>query len=103
MWSARKFGAEEAERLGVINRRVPAPRLLDEARGYISELAASSSPTSLMVMKQQVYKHLMLPLGEAWRDTNRLMDESLKRPDFKEGVASFVERRPPAFSRIRVK
>jgi enoyl-CoA hydratase/carnithine racemase len=34
------------------------------------------------------------------RDANRLMDESAKRPDFKEGVASFVERRPPKFGRI---
>ena len=30
-------------------------------------------------------------------DTNRLMAASLKEPDFKEGVASFVERRPPRF------
>jgi enoyl-CoA hydratase/carnithine racemase len=42
----------------------------------------------------------MLPLGEAMRDANRLMAESGKRPDFKEGVASFLERRPPRFARI---
>ena len=54
-------------------------------------------------MKQQVYRHLMLPLGEAMRDSNRLMAESLRRPDFKEGVASFVEKRPPLFERIRLR
>jgi enoyl-CoA hydratase/carnithine racemase len=54
-----------------------------------------------MVMKQQVYRHLNLPLGEAMHESNRLMTESLKRGDFKEGVASFVERRPPRFPRLR--
>ncbi len=53
-----------------------------------------------MVMKRQVYLHLMRPLHEAMAETNQLMIDSLKRDDFKEGVASFVERRPPAFPRI---
>jgi enoyl-CoA hydratase/carnithine racemase len=83
-----------------VNRVVPRERLLDEARDYVRELAETGSPTSLMVMKQQVYRHLMLPLGESMRDTNRLMDESLRRTDFKEGVASFLERRSPRFARI---
>lgn len=100
LWSARKIDAAEAQRLGVVDRIVPAERLLDEARGYLEELAERCSPTAIMVMKQQVYRHLMLPLGEAMRESNRLMAESLQRPDFKEGVASFVERRPPRFQRL---
>jgi enoyl-CoA hydratase/carnithine racemase len=53
-----------------------------------------------MVMKRQVYLHMMRPLDEAMSDTNRLMAESLNRDDFREGVASFVEKRPPAFPRV---
>ncbi len=98
--TARRVDAEEAFRLGIANRVIAPEKLLDETRAYIEELAAKSSPTSLMVMKQQVYRHLMQPLGEAMRETNVLMDESLKRADFKEGVASFVERRPPRFPRV---
>ncbi len=100
LWHPRKVTAQEALELGLVNRVVPRERLLDEARAYVGELAESGSPTSLMIMKQQVYRHLMLPLGESMRDTNRLMDESLRRPDFKEGVASFLERRSPRFSRV---
>ena len=77
-------------------------QLLEEARGYIESLAQSSSPTSIMVMKQQVYKHLMKPLGAAMTESNELMDASLSREDFKEGVHSFLERRPPNFKRINV-
>ena len=34
------------------------------------------------------------------RETNKLMQESLSRDDFKEGVKSFQERRPPRFPPI---
>ena len=54
----------------------------------------------MMVIKQQVYRHLTMTLGPAMEETNRLMEESLKRPDFREGVRSFLEQREPAFKRI---
>jgi enoyl-CoA hydratase/carnithine racemase len=53
-----------------------------------------------MVMKQQVYRSLMQPLGESMRETERLMDESVKRPDFKEGIASYMEKRAPKFAKL---
>ena len=102
LWSGRKFDGQEALQLGVVNRVVPPEKLLEEAQGYVRMLASTCSPTSLMDMKQQVYRHLMLPLGEAMGETNRLMDASVKRPDFEEGVASFVERRPPKFARVNI-
>jgi enoyl-CoA hydratase/carnithine racemase len=100
LWSARRVDAREAERLGLVDRVVPGEELLATARGYIEDLAAHASPTSIMVMKRQVYLHLMRPLHEAMEDTNRLMAESLRRDDFREGVASFVEKRAPAFPRV---
>ena len=102
LWSGRKFDGQEALQLGVVNRVVTPEKLLEEARGYVRKLAATCSPTSLMDMKQQVYRHLMQPLGEAMGETNRLMNASVKRPDFEEGIASFVERRPPRFARVKI-
>ncbi len=88
--------------MGVVNRVVDHDELLPEAEAYIRSLAEHSSPTSLMIMKQQVYKHLMTSLGPAMEESNRLMSESLGKDDFKEGVNSFLERRPPQFGRIEI-
>jgi len=100
LWSARKFDGEEAARLGLVERLCEPGESVDAACDFVRELAASASPASLKVIKAQVYRHLNVPLGEAMRETNAWMDESLKREDFREGVRSFIEKRPPQFKRV---
>jgi enoyl-CoA hydratase/carnithine racemase len=51
-------------------------------------------------MKRQVYGQLHAGLGPAEREAQRLMVESFGRPDFTEGVRSFLEKRPPTFPRL---
>jgi len=101
LWSARKFDGVEADRLGLAERLCETGTSLAAAIAYIEDLATKVSPTSLRVMKAQVYRHLNLPLGDALRESNRWMDESLARDDFREGVRSFLERRLPAFKRVQ--
>jgi enoyl-CoA hydratase/carnithine racemase len=98
--SGRKFDGIEAERLGVVNRVVEHDQLLDHARTYLTLMATASAPRSLQTMKHQVYKHLDMPLGDALRESLRLMEASLRHADFKEGVDSYLEKRPPRFERI---
>lgn len=97
LWSSRRFDAAEALRIGFVDRVVPGDRLLDETRAYIRDLAANVSPRSLAVMKAQVYGHLSLGMEAAIRHSDKIMNEALTHPDATEGVASFVERRPPRF------
>ena len=103
LWSSRKVGPEEAKELGLLDRIFPHDELVDGAKAYISDLAANCSPTSLMIMKQQVYRHLNMELGEAMKESNKWMAASLQRHDFKEGVRSFMEKRAPEFDKIKVK
>ena len=102
LWSSRKTGAEEAKEMGLLDRILPQDELVSATKDYIVQLAEASSPTSLMLMKQQVYRHLNMELGDAMKESNRLMAASLQRDDFREGVKSFLEKRPPEFDRIKV-
>ncbi|NNE11631.1 MAG: enoyl-CoA hydratase [Ilumatobacter sp.] len=97
MLSSRIFLAEEAKELGVVDRVFAPDALMDQTLAYANDLATNVSPTSMAVMKQQIYTHPQLGIDEALADSIRLMEESVRRPDFKEGVASFVEKRPPNF------
>jgi enoyl-CoA hydratase/carnithine racemase len=98
--SGRKIDAAEAAQLGLVNRVVPHDELLEVATSYAKELASSCSPTSMKIMKRQVYEGLHESFGESNRKAIQLMGESLTREDFKEGVSSFLERRPPKFPRV---
>ena len=84
----------------MVERVVGTGESLNTAIRYIQDLAENVSPTSLRIMKAQVYRHLNMELGEAMIESNHWMDESLKGEDFKEGVNSFIERRKPNFTRL---
>jgi enoyl-CoA hydratase/carnithine racemase len=100
LFSARKLDAADAERMGLVNRVLPHDELLPFAQAYVEELAAHCSPASMAIMKREVYEHLTRSLGEAQEEAFRLMVESFGRPDFREGVTSFLEKRAPHFARI---
>lgn len=95
--SGRVFFADEAARLGVVNEVVAADELLARAIGYAEDIAANCAPSSLAVIKQQVYADTMRDVFDASDHAEKLMHESMARPDFLEGITSFFEKRPPNF------
>jgi enoyl-CoA hydratase/carnithine racemase len=100
LYTSRRVNGEEAYRLGLANYIVEADQLMSFSREYVEQLARTSSPTSMAVMKRQVYEQLHRGLGEAEYHSQQVMLESFKRGDFKEGVRSFIEKRPPDFPRL---
>lgn len=100
LMSGRVFLADEAAELGVVNRVVAPEELMTVALDYARELADNVASTSMAVIKSQVWNHYDMSLADSLADTNALMARSLRRSDFKEGVASFVEKRPPSFAGV---
>jgi enoyl-CoA hydratase/carnithine racemase len=100
LFSSRKVDGAEAEHLGLVNRVLPAADVATAAQDYVRDLAEKCSPTSLAIMKRQVYQQLHAGLGPAERESQALMVESFGRPDFREGVQSYMEKRPPKFARL---
>ena len=101
LWSSRRVMADEALQIGLVDRVYGADEVVARAIEYVQGLSAATAPVSMQVMKRQIYRHMNMSLGDAMRESTQLMDESLLRDDFKEGVASFLEKRTPVFSKIQ--
>jgi enoyl-CoA hydratase/carnithine racemase len=97
LFSARVVLAEEAASMGLVNRVLPADEALAETLAYAKRMAAEVSPTSLYVLKRQLWSGLSASMDDAAAVANEVLPVMLKGPDFKEGTSAFQAKRPPAF------
>jgi enoyl-CoA hydratase/carnithine racemase len=99
--TGRTFYADEAAALGMVKEVVAGEDLLPHAIAYAEDIAANCAPSSLAVIKQQVYGDTMTDVFEASTQAEKLMHESMLRPDFIEGITAFFEKRPPNFPPLK--
>ncbi len=95
--SGRTFDADEAKALGLVSRVVEPEELLDAARAYARDIARNCSPRALAVMRRQVYRDLDADFNEALGRSYSVMQYFAGSADFREGVESFAQKRPPKF------
>ena len=95
IYSSRVIGAEEALRMGLVQRVYPDAELIPATKAYIEDLARRASPHAMMVSKKLVYDAQFTDLAEAVQTANRAMAETTASPAFKEGLAAFAEKRNP--------
>jgi enoyl-CoA hydratase/carnithine racemase len=94
--TARRCPAAEALAMGLVNRVVPASRLLEEAMALAAQVARNA-PISLRQAKRAIDGGLHLPLQEALALENRLYQDCLGTKDRVEALRAFAEKRPPVF------
>ncbi len=94
--TGRLMDAVEAERCGLVSRVVPAAELIAEALKAADKIAGFSLP-SVMMAKEAVNRSYETTLAEGLRFERRLFHSMFALEDQKEGMAAFVEKRPPAF------
>ncbi|HEY0443208.1 MAG TPA: enoyl-CoA hydratase-related protein [Candidatus Limnocylindrales bacterium] len=91
------LSAVDAERFGLVARVVPAERLLDESRALATRLAAAA-PRALALTKRALDRAWDLDLAAALEYEADLQGIAGRTADHAEGVAAFVEKRPPRFT-----
>lgn len=89
-------GAEDAARMGLVNKVVPAERLAEETT-VMARLIASKSPLTLKIGKEAFYAQAEMGLDEAYALTARVMVENMLARDAEEGISAFIEKRSPVW------
>jgi enoyl-CoA hydratase/carnithine racemase len=98
--SARRVLPDEARQIGLVNRVFAHDAFMENVLAYARHLADTVSPRSMAVMKAQIWKSYFQSYAEALAVADAEMPPSFDWPDFKEGVAHYLEKRPPNFADI---
>ncbi len=97
IFTAEPLGAEDALRLGLVNRVVPHDDLLAQAQALAARLAAG--PTRAFgLAKRAVAYGLSATLEQALEYEAMLQEIAGRTADYREGVAAFLDKRPPRFA-----
>jgi enoyl-CoA hydratase/carnithine racemase len=97
LMSARRVTAQEAKEMGLVNKVFPQETFMDDVRAYARILTDTVSPHSVAVIKAQLWKGMHESYIENLAESDRQLVLNYPFPDYKEGVAHFVEKRPANF------
>lgn len=92
----KPIDAQEAYRIGLVNRVVPQDKLMSTAREW-AEIICQVGPLGARAAKQAMLRGYSLPLEEGLKLEASFFDYLLGTEDFKEGTAAFAQRRKPDF------
>jgi len=92
--TAEPLDAARAYSLGLVNRVVPAERVLEEAMALAARIA-ENAPGAVKVSKQVMRTGAEMPEEEAWLISDAAFAAAMAAPDALEGATAFAEKRPP--------
>jgi len=89
-----QLAADKAADYGLVNRVVPAARVLAEALA-LAELIATKPKATVAIGKEAFYRQLEMQLAEAYSYAADVMVENMLHAEAKEGIGAFLEKRKP--------
>lgn len=92
--TGKYVSAKKAQKIGLINKAVPARKLDATVRKYTDAIVSKSSVT-LKIGKQAFYQQAEMPLARAYDHCSRVMVENMMKRDAEEGINAFIEKRDP--------
>lgn len=96
MFTADLIGAEEAQRLGLVNALVDDDKLAEATYAFAEKLK-QSAPLALTLIKSTVNRSGALTLASLLEQEAHMQTVCMQTADHKEGIAAFMEKRPPVF------
>lgn len=94
LFTGTPISAQEAERIGLINRVVPAERLADETLQLAHQVASAAGPI-LALGKRAFYRQITLDRPAAYELAQQVMVENAQLAEARDGIKAFLEKRPP--------
>jgi enoyl-CoA hydratase/carnithine racemase len=95
--SGRTITCDEAP-AGLFTAVYPRAELMDRVREYAHWMATAVGPDAVAQTKRQLYAdQLSFAVGDSVEESKRLINAAVGTKEYAEGVAAFVERRPPRF------
>ncbi len=88
------ISAEEAARIGLVNRVVAPGAEREEALALARKIAAKSSHV-VRIGKEAFYRQIDMELARAYDYASEVMVENMLARDAEEGIAAFIEKRTP--------
>jgi enoyl-CoA hydratase/carnithine racemase len=98
--SSRVVLGEEAVRIGLATELADPDKVGQTAVDYAGDLARNCSPVSLSLIKRQLLLDAESSLEQARIRAVRLLAEAKRYSDYREGIVSFLEKRPAAFAAL---
>ena len=90
--------ARQAAEYGLVNRVVPADRVLDEALA-LAQAIASKPPATLAIGKEAFYRQIEMGLGDAYDYAAGVMVQNMMHAESGEGIGAFLEKRTPVWDK----
>jgi enoyl-CoA hydratase/carnithine racemase len=100
LWMSDRIDANEAHRIGLVEKLVAPEALIEAACDYVRRLATTSAPAAIAETKRLVYRHLGTGYAEALLEANKSQDRFVAAPDAAEGARALIEKRAPQFTRL---